>query len=164
VPHPGSNNANIPVEVAEERFPLQFLQYGLVPDSAGLGTHRGAMAQVREFRYLGPPTVVQIRSDKRRFPPYGLAGGRPGQGSISILNPDTERARILPTMGPTRIRPGDVLRHVIASGGGWGDPAARPTTAMRADLDAGLVSDGALATDVQTRPANPASADADSGV
>ena len=33
------------------------------------------MALVRQFRWLGAPTTLQIRSDKRRFPPLGLAGG-----------------------------------------------------------------------------------------
>jgi len=147
VPHPGSNNANMPIEVAESRYPLLFHEYGLVPDSAGPGAHRGAMAQVREFRYLGPPSVIQIRSDKRRFPPYGLAGGRAGRPSLSILNPGTERARILQAMGPNAIFPGDVFRHVIASGGGWGDPAARSREAIASDIEAGLTSPEAARAD-----------------
>ncbi|HTK45417.1 MAG TPA: hydantoinase B/oxoprolinase family protein [Patescibacteria group bacterium] len=140
VPHPGSNNANMPVEVAEARYPIRFREYGLVPDSGGAGRHRGAMAQVREFEYLGPPSVVQIRSDKRRFPPYGLAGGSSGSPSISMLNPGTPRARILPAMGPNPIGSGDVFRHVIAGGGGWGSPADRPAEEVLADVEAELVS------------------------
>lgn len=139
VPHPGSNNANMPIEVAEARYPVLFHEYALVPSSGGAGAHRGAMAQVREFRYLGPPAVVQIRSDKRRFPPYGLAGGHPGSPSVSVLNPRTPQERVLPTMGPVAIATGDVFRHVIAGGGGWGDPRQRPRSAVIADIEAGLL-------------------------
>jgi N-methylhydantoinase B len=140
VPHPGSNNANMPVEVAEARYPVRFREYGLVPDSGGAGRHRGAMAQVREFEYLGPTSVIQVRSDKRRFRPYGLGGGQAGSPSLSVLNPGTPRERVVPTMGPNPIRAGDVFRHVIAGGGGWGPAGDRDPGAVAADLEAGLVS------------------------
>jgi N-methylhydantoinase B len=140
VPHPGSNNANMPIEVAESRYPLRFHEYGLVPGSAGAGAHRGAPAIAREFTYLGPPAVLQLRSDKRRFPPYGSAGGQSGHPSLNVLNPGTPRERLLPTMGPVRINTGDVFRHVLASGGGWGDPNRRLRSAVLADAEAGLLS------------------------
>jgi N-methylhydantoinase B len=140
VPHPGSNNANMSIEVAESRYPLRFHEYGLVPGSAGEGAHRGAPSLAREFTYLGPPAVLQLRSDKRRFPPYGSAGGRPGQPSLNVLNPGTSRERVLPTMGPVPINTGDVFRHVLASGGGWGDPKDRPQSAVLADAEAGLLA------------------------
>jgi N-methylhydantoinase B len=124
VPHPGSNNANTPIELIESSFPLRFEQYGLLPDSGGAGRQRGALAQVRQVRFLGDQGVLQIRSDKRRFPPYGLVGGHPGTPSANILNPGPEE-RMLPVMGMTSIRHGDVLRHVMAGGGGWGDPLER---------------------------------------
>ena len=78
VPHPGSNNANMPVEIAESTYPLHFLRYGLVEDSASPGQWRGAPALVREFDYLGSDTEVQVRSDKRAHLPFGLAGGAAG--------------------------------------------------------------------------------------
>jgi N-methylhydantoinase B len=133
VPHPGSNNANTPVELIEAEYPLRFEQYGLVPDSGGAGTYRGALAQVRELRFLGKEAVLQLRSDKRRFPPYGLRGGCPGTPSAYILNPGGEE-RMLPTMGMARLERGDVLRHVMAGGGGWGDPLDRDPEAVAADV------------------------------
>src|SRR5712692_6737043 len=118
VPHPGSNNANTPVEVIEAAFPLRFEHYGLVPDSGGAGQQRGALAQVRQLRFLGERGVLQIRSDKRRFPPYGLAGGLPGTPSAYILNPGPDQ-RLLPVMGLSEVKRDDILRHVMAGGGGW---------------------------------------------
>ena len=37
-------------------------------------------------------------------------------------------------MGMASIRAVDALRHVMAGGGGWGDPLARDPAAMLADL------------------------------
>ena len=133
VPHPGSNNANTPIELVEASFPLRFEEYGLITDSGGAGKQRGALAQVRQVRFLGERAVLQIRSDKRRFPPYGLAGGRCGTPSANILNPGP-RQQLLPTMGVTNIHRGDVLRHVTAGGGGWGDPLDRDPSLVQRDV------------------------------
>jgi N-methylhydantoinase B/oxoprolinase/acetone carboxylase alpha subunit len=80
------------------------------------GQYRGALAQVREIRLLEGDAVLQIRSDKREHPPFGLHGGRPGTPSSNILNADSETSRELPTMGMAPIVAGDSLRHVMAAG------------------------------------------------
>ena len=49
---------------------------------------------------------LQIRSDKRDFPPYGLNGGKPGTPSANVLNPGPAE-RLLPTIGLTPIRRND---------------------------------------------------------
>ena len=133
VPHAGANTANTPVEIAELESPIRFEQYGMVQDSGGAGQHRGALAQVREVRFLVDNASLQIRSDKRDFPPYGLSGGMPGTPSANILNPGPAQ-RLLPTMGLTPIRRDDVLRHVLAGGGGWGDPLGRDPDRVQADV------------------------------
>jgi N-methylhydantoinase B len=124
VPHPGSNISNTPVEIAEAELPVRIEHYGLLPDTGGAGRYRGALAQVRQVRCLAEDAVLQIRSDKRHFPPYGLQGGQPGTPSLNILNPGPEQ-KVLPTLAVSRIREGEVLRHVLAGGGGWGDPLER---------------------------------------
>lgn len=134
VPHPGSNNANTPAELIESEYPLRVEQYGLVPDSGGAGQYRGALAQVREIRLLEGEAVLQIRSDKREHPPFGLQGGRPGTPSSNVLNVDSDAPRELPTMGMAAIQAGDSLRHVMAGGGGWGDPLLRDPEAVLADI------------------------------
>lgn len=147
VPHPGSNNANMPIEVAETGYPVRFHAYEIVPDTGGPGLHRGAMAQAREFQWLGPSTILQLRSDKRRFPPYGLRGGAPGAPSQAIVDPGTPEARVLPSIGPSPIRTGQVFRHVLAGGGGWGDPLERDPALVAADVRSGKVTAAAALRD-----------------
>jgi N-methylhydantoinase B len=133
VPHPGSNNANTPIELIEAEYPIRFEQYGLVQDSGGAGAYRGALAQIRELRFFGDRATLQLRSDKRRFPPYGLQGGQPGTPSSYVLNPGPNE-QLLPTIGMSPIDHGDILRHVMAGGGGWGDPLDRDPELVRADV------------------------------
>jgi len=103
---------------------VQILRYGFLPDTGGPGRHRGGLALVREYRFLEEEGILQIRSDRHRSRPYGLAGGRPGAPSQNILNPEDE-ARVLPSKTLLTIRYGDVLRHVLAGAGGHGDPFTR---------------------------------------
>ncbi len=147
VPHPGSNNANMPVEVAESAYPIRFERYEIVPDTGGAGRFRGANAQAREFRYLGERTTLQLRSDKRRFRPYGLVGGSEGSPSLNTVDPGLPGERTLPTIGPSEIRSGETFRHVLAGGGGWGDPLERDPALVSADVLAEHVSPAVAARD-----------------
>lgn len=135
----GANLANVPIEELEANFPVRFRRYGFVPDTGGDGRHRGGLASVREFEFLGETGVLSIRSDRRRHPPYGLFGGAPGAPSGNWLNPDTA-PRLLPTKGTWTIVTGDVVRHVTAGGGGYGAPADRDPGARRIDVELGKTS------------------------
>lgn len=146
VPHPGSNNANMPIEIAESTYPLRFLRYGIVEDSASPGEWRGSPALVREFDYLGSDGQVQVRSDKRTHLPFGLAGGASGRPSMTTVDHEGE-VTIRPVMGPSPIRTGDRFRHELASGGGWGDPLARDPDAVLRDVRNGIVSVARAAAD-----------------
>jgi len=77
--------------------------------------------------------VLQVRSDRRDFRPYGLHGGQPGASSDNVLNPDGE-ARRLASKVTMNIRRGDVLRHELAGPGGWGDPLDRDPAAVMRDV------------------------------
>jgi len=59
-----------------------------------------------------------------------------------VLNPGTPGARVLPVLvtEPVAMRRGDVFRHVLASGGGWGDPLDRDPAAVLEDLRLGRVT------------------------
>jgi N-methylhydantoinase B len=127
--------------VIESEYPLRIERYGYVPDSGGAGKHRGGLAIVRQYRFLEATGTLQLRTDRRRFLPYGLAGGRAGTPSDNILNPDTER-RQLPSKCTLEIREGDVFRHLLAGAGGWGDPLDRdPALVLKDVLEEKLTAD-----------------------
>ena len=133
VPYPGGNISNTPVEIAETELPVRIEEYGMLEDTGGAGEYRGALSQVRRVRCLAREATLQLRSDKRRFPPYGLHGGRQGEPSWNILNPGPDEVT-LPTMAVSPMKQGDVILHVIASGGGWGDPFERDPNLVRNDV------------------------------
>ena len=118
------NLSNVCIEVEESQVPMRVRKYGLIPDSAGAGKFRGGLAVEREWEMLAPEANFTFRSDRRRFPPYGLLGGKPGQSSMNYLNPDTEN-QVLPTKINMRWKQGDVFRHTSPGGGGYGPPLER---------------------------------------
>jgi N-methylhydantoinase B len=118
------NFSNNPVEVIESEYPVVIQRYGYVADSGGPGQFRGGLALVREYRFENDEGTLQLRTDRRRFVAYGLAGGRDGTPSDNILNPATA-PRQLPAKCTLTVRRGDVFRHVLAGAGGWGDPFTR---------------------------------------
>src|SRR5690606_3201706 len=95
ITNPSQNLSNTPVETLEAIQPVRIEKYGFIQDSCGAGKYRGGLGIMRQYRLLNPTAVLQLRADRVKRPPYGLAGGKPGRPSRNIFNPDTER-RILP--------------------------------------------------------------------
>ena len=127
------NFSNNPIEVIESEYPIVIQRYGYLPDSGGPGRFRGGLALVREYRFENEEGTLQLRTDRRRFLPYGLQGGCPGTPSRNVLNPDGER-RELPAKCTLTLRRGDVFRHVLAGAGGWGDPFTRDPERVLRDV------------------------------
>jgi N-methylhydantoinase B len=133
--------SNTPVEVLEARAPVLIETFGYLPDSCGAGRYRGGLGLVRQYRLLAHEAIMQLRADRHRFPPYGLAGGRPARCGRNLLNPEGE-ARDLPAKVTMTIRAGDVIRHEQPGGGGHGDPALRDPAATLRDLADGKITLG----------------------
>ncbi|MFN0170014.1 MAG: hydantoinase B/oxoprolinase family protein [Bryobacteraceae bacterium] len=133
--NPGSVISNIPAELMELEYPVRLEEYSLADDSGGAGRFRGGLAVTREWRYLGEmPANVSVRSDRRDFPPYGLAGGAHGAPSSVVVNPGAEGERVLRTKVTDTLHPGDSLRHTQAGGGGWGHPFDRDPEKVLRDV------------------------------
>ena len=133
------NVSNIPAEVIEREYPLLIERYGFVEDSGGAGKYRGGVAIEKQHRFLATTTLLQIRSDRRRFLPYGLEGGAPGTPSNIELMTDGA-VEILPSKVTLTLAAGSVIRHRHAGGGGWGDPFERDPGAVLSDVVDGKVS------------------------
>lgn len=133
-----ANMASQSVEVIEAEQPIEILAYELLPDRAGPGKFRGGAPYFREYRFTEREAVLQVRSDRARFRPYGLYGGFPGRPSANYLNPQHENKKL--TSKPTMmIKNGDVFRHELAGGGGWGDPLERDPVLVLQDVRNELV-------------------------
>ena len=141
-----ANMASQSVEVIETEQPMQILSYEFVPDRAGAGKFRGGAPFRRDYRFLEREAVLQVRSDRRKFRPYGLYGGYPGQPSANSLNPETEN-RPLESKITMNIGYGTVFRHELAGGGGWGNPLERDVDKVLADVRNELVSPEAAFAD-----------------
>ncbi|MDQ3810524.1 MAG: hydantoinase B/oxoprolinase family protein [Chloroflexota bacterium] len=136
MPNPGANQSNQPVEMIEAELPLRVRRYAFVTDSGGAGRFRGGLALTREYELLAEEATMTIRTDRRAHPPYGLAGGRPGSPSLTEINPDGQGRRVLPVlpMEGVQLRKGDIIRHIQAGGGGYGDPLDRDPVAVLNDV------------------------------
>ena len=139
VANPAANIGNAPCEVVEQQAPLRVDRYELVPDSGGAGRWRGGLAVLRQLRYLGERATLQLRSDRRHHRPFGIRGGGPGAPSANRLF-DGETAVELPTKFVRPFLGGQVVRHVTAGAGGYGDPLARDPRLVLADVRNGKVS------------------------
>jgi N-methylhydantoinase B len=111
------------------------LHYGFLPDSGGPGKFRGGLAFYREWRLLADDATFTIRSDRRAHPPYGFAGGKPGQPSMNRFNSNGQ-TRVLPTMPMAAMvmRRGDSYYHNGAGGGGFGNPFERDPALVLEDV------------------------------
>lgn len=141
VPHLGANQANVSIEMIEAGYPLRIERYAIVPDTGGPGRFAGGHALRRDYRLLADDAVLMVRSDKRLYPPHGLAGGGCGQPSSNVINPGTQD-RILPVMviEPIALKRGDLFVHVTAGAGGYGDPLERPPERVLKDVLQGRIS------------------------
>jgi len=128
------NYSNTPAEMLEAELPIAVERYGFVADSGGAGEWRGGLALDRHLRVKADTATLQIRSDRRMHPPYGLAGGGTGaSSSVAIRRADgTEeacRSKFL-----TRVRKGDLLKMRLAGGGGFGEARLRDPARVLRDV------------------------------
>jgi N-methylhydantoinase B len=117
-----TNSLNTPIEALEYAYPFRVRSYGYRKSSGGNGCFHGGDGLIREIELLADSQVTLL-SDRRKFQPYGLAGGTPGaSGSASLIESDG-RVRILPSKCSVHVHKGDRIRIETPGGGGWGEPS-----------------------------------------
>jgi N-methylhydantoinase B len=134
-----ANMASQPIEVTETEQPLQITAYEFIQDAMGPGRFRGGAPFRREYKLLAEEAVLQVRSDRRDFRPYGLYGGGAGKPSMNYLNPD-RNPDPLPSKLTMTMKKGDLFRHEVAGAGGWGDPLERDPALVLKDVRNEFVS------------------------
>jgi N-methylhydantoinase B len=118
-----TNSLNTPIEVLEHAYPIRVLRYGLRRGSGGAGLYRGGDGIVREIELL-VDCQVGLLCDRRRFGPYGLAGGKAGaKGKNELIV--RGRAQRVPSKCSFYAPAGARIRIETPGGGGWGKPHTR---------------------------------------
>jgi 5-oxoprolinase (ATP-hydrolysing) len=110
-------------EVLEWRFPVRLESFEIRRGSGGAGHWPGGDGGRRRLRFLTPMTVSTL-SSHRRVPPYGMAGGSPGQLGRQWVERADGQVTELAGCDRAELEPGDVFVVETPGGGGYG-PAPR---------------------------------------
>jgi N-methylhydantoinase B len=113
-----TNTLNTPVEALEQALPFRVVAVALRDDSGGMGKYRGGDGIVRVYEFLTSAEVT-VNSERRRYQPYGLRGGRAGMAGENVLERDG-LSYALGAKETLQVRAGDRLIIKTPAGGGWG--------------------------------------------
>ena len=116
-----TNTMNTPLEALPLAYPFTVDRYELRPGTGGAGAHRGGDGVVREYLFHGEATVTLV-TERRRFAPWGLAGGEPGALGRNTLLRANGSVEELGARAEVRVGTGDRVRVETPGGGGWGTP------------------------------------------
>jgi N-methylhydantoinase B len=141
-----SNLHITPIEILESEFPCRIAAFDLAVDSGGAGEFRGGLAFRRTYELLQDATVVR-RYDRAKFPPNGVAGGKPGSRSRFVIHLGSPDETETPASGRYDLRAGERFLLQSAGGGGYGEPGRRDRAALARDIAEGYVSATAAARD-----------------
>ena len=132
---------NCPVEVAEARNGIFIDQYAFHNADGGEGTFRGGKGVVLDYRIRAADAqLTGLYSRTNGNPPWGLQGGREGSlNALRVLRVDGS-VESYNRISALKLAPGDVVRIVTATGGGYGDPKKRPPENVLADVKNGFVT------------------------
>jgi 5-oxoprolinase (ATP-hydrolysing) len=106
-------------EILETRFPILLEEFSVRTGSGGAGHHRGGDGAVRRLRFLEPMTAG-ILSNRRKIPPFGLAGGEPAMPGINRIERADGRVEILGATATAEMAAGDIFVIETPGGGGYG--------------------------------------------
>lgn len=135
------NLANTPIEMVEATYPLRFQRYEFIPDSGGIGQHRGGLGVRRDIEFLDESGSLNTQFDKFKVAPFGLFGGGEGATGRLVLNPDGPDATDLASKTvDCKLTRGDVISMLTQGGGGYGPAEKREAGAIARDLREGKIT------------------------
>lgn len=107
-------------EIFEHRYPEAMIEeFSVRRGSGGAGRYSGGDGIVRAIRFMEPRTVT-ILSERRRFRPYGAAGGEPGLPGENLLVKADGTVRELEGRATIEAGAGDTVVIKTPGGGGFG--------------------------------------------
>jgi N-methylhydantoinase B len=114
-----TNSLNTPIEALEYAYPFRVRWYGYRRGSGGTGKFRGGDGLVREIQLMAPARVTFL-CDRRKFSPYGLAGGENGASGRAQLFSANRATKELAAKCTLHVETNDIVRVETPGGGGWG--------------------------------------------
>ncbi|MDP3417297.1 hydantoinase B/oxoprolinase family protein [Falsiroseomonas sp.] len=143
-----TNSSNLPAEAMEIEYPVLVDEYALVPDSGGAGRWRGGLGIARQVSARVDGTLITARGEGHEKVAPGLDGGLQGGRALLLIEPGTERERLLPTATTALpVAAGVGVRMETPGGGGLGDPGLRDPGTIAADILDGKVTRAAAERD-----------------
>ncbi len=113
-----TNSLNTPIEALEYAYPFRVRRYSYRANSGGRGKFRGGDGLIREIELLADAQVTLL-SDRRKFAPYGLAGGGPGEPGHA-KHTSGRKVTVIPAKSSLQAKKRDIIRIETPGGGGWG--------------------------------------------
>ena len=111
-------------EVLEWRYPVMLDTFSVRRGSGGAGAYVGGSGCDRRIRFLEEMELI-IVSNHRIVPPYGMAGGEPGQCGRNWVERADGTVAELEGRDGTHVGPGDVFVLQTPTGGGYGPVVER---------------------------------------
>ena len=106
-------------EVLEFRYPVRLESYEIRAGSGGAGRWRGGNGGTRRVRFLEPMTA-SILANHRSIPPFGMAGGEPGEVGRNWIERTDGRIETMGHIGSAEMNVDDVIVIQTPGGGGFG--------------------------------------------
>ena len=128
---------NVPIEVYENKAPLEIERLKLREDSGGAGEYRGGLGIQRDYTFTHPVGALSI-IQKTKTDNWGLEGGKSGARNAVVLHPGTEKEEWTGMMRET-FAAGEGLSNRSGGGAGRGDPFDRDPEKVRQDVLDGYV-------------------------
>jgi N-methylhydantoinase B len=114
--------------------------YEFAEGSAGRGEFRGGSGLARGFALRAGTATASLMAERHVVRPRGAHGGGDGRcGSHTFVGVDGA-TRDLPAKTTVSLQPGDAIVIRTAGGGGYGEPAQRPSAALERDAANGIES------------------------
>jgi len=141
------NNVNgslkdVPIEVAETKYPVWLRRYAIRRDSGGCGQWRGGNGVEREYVLEADAGIMSLWFERSRTPAWGLAGGGSATPPEVIVNEGKPGAVKFLKVNNFRLSRGDTIMCRTGGGGGYGTAEKRARELIEDDLADGRVSIG----------------------
>jgi 5-oxoprolinase (ATP-hydrolysing) len=109
-------------EVLERRYPVRLDEFSIRRGSGGRGEWHGGDGLVRRIEFREPMTAA-ILANRRRVPPFGLAGGAPGAVGTTRVIRRGGASEWLAATAQVAVDAGDAVEIATPGGGGYGRDA-----------------------------------------